>query len=111
MRLAGRRREMEQIGRLLDRAGAGAGGLLVLVGPAGSGKTTMAEAAADQARRLEFDVLRPRPRRVSRGAWCGRSCCAIRTRLRAWPPTSWAAARGRWGSTARPVTWSADLPG
>ena len=52
---------MEQIGRLLDRAGAGAGGLLVLVGSAGSGKTTMAEAAAGQARRLEFDVLRASP--------------------------------------------------
>ena len=52
---------MEQIGRLLERAGAGAGGLLVLVGPAGSGKTAMAEAAAGEARRRGFGVLRASP--------------------------------------------------
>ncbi len=52
---------MEQIGRLLERAGAGAGGLLVLVGPAGSGKTAMAEAAAGEARRRGFEVLRASP--------------------------------------------------
>ena len=33
--VAGRRRELEQIGRLLDRAELGPGGVLVLVGPAG----------------------------------------------------------------------------
>ena len=59
--VAGRRREMEQIGRLLEQAGTGAGGLLVLVGPAGSGKTAMAEAAAGEARRRGLDVLRAAP--------------------------------------------------
>jgi predicted ATPase len=49
--VAGRRRELEQIGRLLDRAGIGAGGVLVVVGPAGSGKTALVEAAAMEARR------------------------------------------------------------
>ncbi len=59
--VAGRRREMEQIARLLERAQGGAGGLLVLVGPAGSGKTAMVEAAAGEARRRGFAVLRASP--------------------------------------------------
>ena len=49
--LAGRRREMEEVSRLLGRARAGTGGLLVFAGPAGSGKTYLAEAAAGEARR------------------------------------------------------------
>ncbi|HEX8005771.1 MAG TPA: ATP-binding protein, partial [Trebonia sp.] len=53
--VAGRRKEMEEIGRLLDRARRGAGGMLVLYGPAGSGKTLLA-AAAD-ARGRGFEVL------------------------------------------------------
>ena len=52
---------MEQIARLLERARGGAGGLLVLVGPAGSGKTAMVEAAAGEARRRGFAVLRASP--------------------------------------------------
>jgi AAA domain len=52
---------MDQIARLLERARRGAGGLLILVGPAGAGKTAMAEAAAGQARRSGFDVLRVSP--------------------------------------------------
>src|SRR5262245_8207309 len=59
--VAGRRREMEQIARLLRRARGGAGGLLVLVGPAGSGRTAVVTAAADEARRRGFDVLRASP--------------------------------------------------
>jgi len=59
--VAGRRREIDQITRLLERARGGAGGLLVLVGPAGSGKTAIAEAAVGQARRRGFDVLRASP--------------------------------------------------
>lgn len=59
--IAGRRREIGQIGCLLDRAGAGAGGLLVLVGPAGAGKTALLESAAGEARRRGFGVLRASP--------------------------------------------------
>jgi AAA ATPase domain len=58
---------MEQIGRLLDRAEAGAGGLLVLVGPAGAGKTALLEATAGQARRRGFGVLRAAPVRGQPG--------------------------------------------
>jgi hypothetical protein len=57
----GRQREMQAIGRLLERAGAGTGGLLVVMGPAGSGKTAMAEAAACAGHRRGFDVLRASP--------------------------------------------------
>ena len=47
--------------RLLDRAAGGAGGLLTFVGPPGSGKTELAEAAAGQARGRGFEVLRASP--------------------------------------------------
>ncbi len=59
--LAGRHREMEEVGRLLERAGGGAGGLLVFLGPAGSGKTAMVDAAAEEARGRGFEVLRVSP--------------------------------------------------
>ena len=59
--IAGRRRELEQIGRLLDRAEIGAGGVLVVVGPRGSGKTALVEAATIEARRRRLDVLRASP--------------------------------------------------
>jgi tetratricopeptide (TPR) repeat protein len=59
--VTGRHRELERVGRLLERAETGAGGLLVLVGPAGSGKTAIAAAAADEAGRRGFDVLRASP--------------------------------------------------
>ncbi|HEY3683376.1 MAG TPA: ATP-binding protein [Streptosporangiaceae bacterium] len=55
--LVGRGRELAEIGRLLDRAADGTGGLLVLAGPPGSGKTALAEAAADDARGHGFEVL------------------------------------------------------
>src|SRR5260370_29983506 len=59
--VSGRRREMEEVGGLLERAEAASGGLLVFLGRAGSGKTTMVEAAAGAARRRGFDVLRASP--------------------------------------------------
>jgi hypothetical protein len=59
--VVGRRRETEEVARLLERARRGAGGLLVLVGPAGSGKTAMTEAAAGEARRRGFEVLHASP--------------------------------------------------
>jgi hypothetical protein len=57
----GRGRELREVGRLLDRAARGAGGLLTFVGASGSGKTALAEAAADEARRREFEVWRGSP--------------------------------------------------
>ena len=59
--MVGRGRELREAGRLLDRAAGGAGGLLTLVGAPGSGKTVLAEAAADEARRRGFEVLRGSP--------------------------------------------------
>jgi len=64
---AGRRQEIAEIGRLLDRAATGAGGLLVFSGPAGSGKTAMAEAAAGAARRRGFEVFWASPPTGQRG--------------------------------------------
>ena len=58
---AGRGLQLAAVGRLLDRAANGAGGVLVLVGPAGSGKTAMAEVAAGEARHRRLDVLRASP--------------------------------------------------
>lgn len=55
--VAGRRRELGEIRRLLDRAARGAGGLLVISGPAGAGKSTIAGAAADEARCRGLRVL------------------------------------------------------
>jgi tetratricopeptide (TPR) repeat protein len=55
--VVGRERELREAGRLLDRAAGGAGGLLAFTGAPGSGKTALAEAAADEARRRGFEVL------------------------------------------------------
>jgi hypothetical protein len=43
------------IGHVLDRAAAGSGGLLVILGAAVSGRTTLADAAAGLGRRRGFD--------------------------------------------------------
>jgi AAA ATPase domain len=59
--VAGRRAELAEVGRLLDGASRGAGGLLVITGPAGSGKTLIAESAAAAARERGFEVLWARP--------------------------------------------------
>jgi tetratricopeptide (TPR) repeat protein len=56
--IIGRRRELGAIDELLDQAAAGTGGLLVLTGPAGSGRTALAEAAADRAAQRGFEVIR-----------------------------------------------------
>jgi tetratricopeptide (TPR) repeat protein len=58
---AGRRRELQEIGRLLERAAGGAGGLLAITGPPGSGKTALAEVAAAEAGNRRFEVLRADP--------------------------------------------------
>jgi hypothetical protein len=51
--LVGRRRELAAIERLLER-----GGVLAIVGPAGSGKTALAEAALSAARARDIPVSR-----------------------------------------------------
>ena len=56
--LAGRRREMAEIGRVLDGAADGRGGVLVITGTAGSGRTELAAAAAREGGRRGFEVLR-----------------------------------------------------
>ncbi|MFI7608261.1 AAA family ATPase [Micromonospora sp. NPDC049366] len=56
--MIGRRREVAAIERLLDRASAGVGGSLVIVGPPGSGRSALADAAAGSARRRGLPVTR-----------------------------------------------------
>ena len=99
----GRGRELRETGRLLDRAAGGAGGLLVFVGASGSGKTALAEAAAGEALRRGFRVLRGSPPAGQPGTpWSGRSCCATRAHRTSWRPGCSARKRGRWTWTARP---------
>lgn len=56
--IAGRRREMAEVRRLLDRAVDGRGGVLAVSGPPGSGRTELAVAAASEAASRGFEVLR-----------------------------------------------------
>jgi tetratricopeptide (TPR) repeat protein len=56
--LAGRRREMAEVGRVLDCAADGRGGVLAITGPPGSGRTELAAAAAREGARRGFTVLR-----------------------------------------------------
>jgi len=62
---------MEEVGRLLDSARRGAGGVLVICGPAGAGKTLIAESAAADARDRGFEVLwtSPAEGQPGRMAW------------------------------------------
>ncbi|MBO0877989.1 MAG: ATP-binding protein, partial [Pseudonocardia sp.] len=73
MLVAGRGAELAEVRRLLDGASKGAGGLLVISGPAGSGKTLIAESAAASARDRGFEVLwaRPAAGQPGRLAWAG----------------------------------------
>jgi DNA helicase TIP49 (TBP-interacting protein) len=49
---------MAAVRLLLERAASGAGGVLVLHGPPGAGKTALADAAAAEGRQRGFDVAR-----------------------------------------------------
>ena len=58
MAVVGRRREMAEVERLFDCAAGGQGGVLVITGPSGSGRTELAAAAAREGARRGFEVLR-----------------------------------------------------
>ncbi|GAA2672445.1 ATP-binding protein [Actinoplanes palleronii] len=58
MELIGRRRELAAIEGLLDRSSRGSGAVLVVVGPRGSGKTALADAAIAAARSRGLPVTR-----------------------------------------------------
>ena len=55
-----RERELGQIGGLIEAAGEDAGGLVVVEGPAGIGKTRLIEEAARSARDAGMTVLHAR---------------------------------------------------
>ena len=55
--LFGRDAERAEIGAALDRAAAGQGGLVLLVGEPGIGKTRLADEASDDARARGFEVI------------------------------------------------------
>ncbi len=61
-----RERELERIGSALEGAIAGAGGVLLVEGPAGIGKTTLALAAGDAARSRGVRVFRAAGRELER---------------------------------------------
>ena len=61
MGLVGRSAELRELDRLLGRTADGAGGLVTVVGPAGSGKTALVAAVADRARARGFEVLAASP--------------------------------------------------
>jgi DNA-binding CsgD family transcriptional regulator len=54
--LVGRSDELATLRRALERAAAGRGGTLFLAGPAGIGKTRLAQAIRDEAERRDFQV-------------------------------------------------------
>ena len=73
MGLVGRSAEVGELAALLDRAAAGFGGVITLVGTAGSGKSALAAEAAALARDRGFEVaggspVRGRPGRL---VWAG----------------------------------------
>jgi AAA ATPase domain len=58
MAVVGRRREMAEVERLLDRAAGGQGGVLAITGPPGSGRSELAAASARAGAGRGFEVLR-----------------------------------------------------
>jgi hypothetical protein len=69
MDLLERRYVLDEVASLLDRAGSGSGGVLVVAGPAGSGRTALADTTVEQARRGGFEVLRGTPIAGRAGRW------------------------------------------
>lgn len=58
-----------EVASLLDRGDTGSGGVLVVTGPAGSGRTALADAAVEQARRRGLEVVRGTPVAGRAGRW------------------------------------------
>ena len=69
MGVVGRGREIDAVDLLLDRAAAGSGGVLVVAGPAGSGRTALADVSAQRARSRGFAVLRVAAAERQAGRW------------------------------------------
>ena len=67
MALVGRRREMDEVERMLALAAGGHGSVLVITGPQESGRTELAYAAAKEGARRGFEVLRTAAIRSQRG--------------------------------------------
>jgi AAA ATPase domain len=67
--LVGRQRELAALEGVLRRACDGSGSCLVVWGPAGSGKTVLADATVTQARRLGVEVVRASVTRGLPGRW------------------------------------------
>src|SRR4029453_2470783 len=65
--LVGRLQELRALEGLLERAAGGSGGLVVVTGPGGSGRTALADAAADLARGRGLRVVRSAPARGQPG--------------------------------------------
>ena len=73
MGLVGRSAELGELAALLDRAAAGFGGVITLVGTAGSGKSSLAAEAVALARERGFEVVGGSPVRGRPGrlVWAG----------------------------------------
>ena len=71
MAVVGRHREIAEVEHLLERAVRGQGGVLAFTGPAGSGRSELALAAAREGARRGFEVLRAAAVRGASGpaAW------------------------------------------
>lgn len=78
--------ETAAVQRMLAQAAAGAGGSLLLVGPAGIGKTALVRHAEDSARTAGFVVLSSSPSPVSAGLSHGVVRDWLLGRVRATPP-------------------------
>ena len=61
-----REAELARLGDRLDAAGAGEGGLVIVEGAPGAGKTSLLRAAADEARDRDFEVARARGAELER---------------------------------------------
>jgi type II secretory pathway predicted ATPase ExeA len=65
--LVGRLQELRALEGLLERAAGGSGGLVVVTGPNGAGRTALADAAVELARGHGLQVVRSAPARGQPG--------------------------------------------